>query len=91
MRETDKTDLESAVYGVARLVAGYKDWKSVESLPNKRQWIPTLLDITSSQLADANQDLINADPKLQASLMRKLRGYQQLALIEKFCFDEVEW
>ena len=91
MIETDITSLQSALYGILRLVSGYQDWRSIEDNPNKREWIPTLLANTTAALARLNEDPINADPREQSSLMRKLRAYQQLALIEKFCLDEVEW
>lgn len=91
MIETDLTSLHSAIYGILRLIAGYKDWQTISDNPNNREWLPTLINDTTKQLAEVSADFQNVDPKVQAQLMRKLKGYQQLALIEKFCFDEVEW
>lgn len=91
MIETDQQSLRSALYGITRLVAGYQDWRLVQDLPDQRQWLPVLIADTSDKLAKLNEDIVNLDPKEQGALMRKLKAYQQLALIEKFCFDEVEW
>lgn len=91
MIETNSDDLVGALYGIARLVAGYQDWRLVQDIPDQRQWLPTLIKNTSDKLAALNSDILNIDPKEQGGLMRKLKGYQQLALIEKFCLDEVEW
>jgi hypothetical protein len=91
MIETDRKDLESSLYGITRLVAGYHDWRQVQDVPDRRQWLKILIKDTSNKLTALNEDILNADPKQQGVLMRKLTAYQQLALIEKFCFDEVEW
>jgi hypothetical protein len=91
MIETDTASLSSALYGITRLVAGYQDWRLVQDIPDKRQWLKILIKATSNKLTELNEDILNADPKEQGALMRKLTAYQQLALIEKFCFDEVEW
>lgn len=91
MIETDYEALASCIYGVTRLVSGYNDWRAVQDIPDKRQWLPTLISNVTADIAKCNEDPLNTDPKQLNSLMRKLRGYQQLATIEKFCFDEVEW
>ena len=90
MRVTDRGDLEAAIYGIARLVSGWQDWKLVEDVPDTEK-IKRLSDLTMSKLNELQADLTNVDPKLQNSVMRKVRAYQQLLLIESFCFDEVEW
>lgn len=89
MRETTKPELKSALYGVLRLIAGYQDWKLVEHLPTD-EYLPTLLAHTSQQVSDLSADL-NADPKAVNQVMRKLKAYQQLSLVDNFCFNEVEW
>lgn len=90
MRETNQSELQSAIYGLLRLVAGYQEWKLVENI-DQSQWVQTLLNNASQELADLNADPLNADPKRQSQLLRKLRAYQQVALVENFCFKEVEW
>jgi hypothetical protein len=90
MRETNQSELQSAIYGLLRLVAGYQEWKLVEDL-DQDQWTQTLLQNTTKELSEVNADPLNADPKRQNQLIRKLRAYQQVALLENFCFKEVEW
>lgn len=90
MRETTKEDLQSALYGLLRLVSGYQDWKLVENAP-KEEWVKLLIEYTTKDLVAQNSDPINSDPKKVSQLMRKLKAYQQVALLESFCFAEVEW
>jgi len=90
MIQTSRADLEAALYGVSRLIAGYKDWKDVENLPNSDK-ISRLVEITATAVSEQSKDPLNVDPKLQGQLMRKLRGYQQLSVIENFVFQEVDW
>lgn len=90
MIETDRQTLETAIYGLLRTVCGYQEWKDVENLPNSEK-VKTLVRITSERLTELNLDLDNSDPKQLSQVMRKLKSYQQLSLIERFCFDEVEW
>jgi hypothetical protein len=89
MRETTQAELKSALYGVLRLVCGYKDWKEVEYLQDHER-IPTLIQLTTDEVARLNADL-NADPKVLSQAMRKLRAYQQLNVVDNFCFKEVDW
>lgn len=90
MRETKPEDLKAAVYGIARLVAGWNDWKLVEDIPQENR-IAKLSELSTKELLDLQIDIANMDPKKQNQVLRKVRAYQQLLLIEKFCFDEVEW
>jgi hypothetical protein len=89
MRETTQTELKSALYGVLRIVCGYKDWKLIEHLED-HEWIPTLIQSTTEEVVKLNADP-NVDPKLMSQYMRKLRAYQQLSVVDNFCFKEVEW
>ena len=90
MRETSQADLRSSLYGLLRLVAGYQDWRLIEDLPQD-EWLPTLISHTMESINQLNADVLNADPKEQRQLLRKLGAYQQVATIENFCFKEVEW
>lgn len=90
MIETSRHDLESALYGICRLVSGWQDWKVVEDLPNDQK-LQVLLQKTTEEFTRLSLDINNADPKVQNQVVRKLKGYQQLALLEKFCMKEVIW
>ena len=90
MIETNRHDLDAAFYGIVRLVAGWQDWKTVEELPNPDK-LPTLLNSTLDSFRTLSEDPLNADPKVQNQVTRKLKAYQQLQLLEKFCFTEVIW
>ena len=90
MIETSRRDLEAAFYGICRLVSGFQDWQSIEKLPSEEK-LNALIENTTVQVTKLNEDILNADPKVQNQLMRKLKAYQQLALLEKFCFKEVIW
>ena len=90
MRETTQPELKSALYGLLRLVAGYQDWRLVEDLPQD-EWVGVLIQNTMEALNRLNADVLNADPKDQRQLLRKLGAYQQVATLENFCFKEVEW
>lgn len=84
---TKREHIESAIYGLTRLVAGYQSWKEVEDVPFQEK-LKVLCDVARTDFASGFDD---SDPKEQASLMRKLRAYNQLLQLERFCFDEVEW
>lgn len=90
MIETSRQDLEAAFYGICRLVSGWQDWREVEDLPNDKKLKP-LIDKTTEEFTRLSADILNADPKAQNQVVRKLKAYQQLALLEKFCFAEVIW
>ena len=90
MIETTRHDLYAAFYGIVRLVAGWQDWNTVEELPNEEK-LPTLLNSTLDSFRALSEDPLNADPKVQNQVTRKLKAYQQLQLLEKFCFTEVIW
>lgn len=90
MIETNRHDLEAALYGILRLVSGWQDWKVVEELPNDQK-LPVLVEKTLSEFRKLSEDPLNADPKVQNQVTRKLKAYQQLQLLEKFCFHEVIW
>jgi macrodomain Ter protein organizer (MatP/YcbG family) len=90
MIETTKEDLRTSLYGVTRLIAGWKDWKLVEDHKDEER-ISRLIEICCNELAEQSKDPANVDPKTQGQVMRKLRGYQQLKTLETFIFDEVEW
>ena len=87
---TSKEAIESAIYGLARLVAGYESWKNLEDTPCQER-IRALVIETTSSFNSLAQDYAIADPQQQASLLRKLRAFHQLATLEKFCFEEVDW
>lgn len=82
-----RENIESAIYGLARLVAGYESWKEVDDIPYQEK----ITALANSARADFSEGFDEADQKAQASLMRKLRAYHQLLQLERFCFDEVEW
>ena len=90
MIETTQDDLTTALYGVTRLIAGWKDWKLVEDC-NDEDRITRLIEICSQEITEQAKDPLNVDPKAQGQVMRKLRGYQQLKTLETFIFTEVEW
>jgi hypothetical protein len=90
MRETSVQELRAALYGLTRLVAGFNGWKVVADLPEDQR-AQALLKLTIADLAKAAGDSVNADPTEVSALNRRLRAYQQICLLEKFCFEEVEW
>lgn len=90
MIQTTQNDLRKALYGVTRLITGWKDWKTVEDYPDEER-ITRLIEICSQEIAEQAKDPLNVDPKAQGAVMRKLRGYQQLKTLETFIFEEVEW
>ena len=81
---TKKEDLQSAVYGLSRMVAGFKDWSEVSSVPNEDK-----LQVLFKQTAEE----INNGGELaeHTSLLRKLRAYSQLLQLQRFCFKEIDW
>jgi hypothetical protein len=90
MRETTIQELKAAIYGLTRLVAGYNGWKVVADVPEEDR-AKALLKLTVADIAKAAADPTNADQAEVSALNRRLRAYQQLCLLEKFCFEEVEW
>ena len=90
MIETTQEQLRAALYGLLRLIAGYSEWQKVISAPDSEKSEKLCL-LTIAELNVLNMDIANADQKLIGSLTRKLKAYQQIRLMEKFCFDEVEW
>lgn len=90
MRETTIQDLKAAIYGLTRLVAGYNGWKVVADVPEEER-AKVLLKLTVADIAKSAADLTNADQAEVSALNRRLRAYQQICLLQKFCFEEVEW
>lgn len=90
MIESTQRDIKSAIYGLTRLIAGFSEWQHVTDVPEEER-AKFLLNKTLAEINELNADFVNADPKQVSALNRKLRAYQQLCLLEKFCFDEVEW
>lgn len=90
MIETNRKDLDAAFYGIVRLVSGWQDWKVAEDLSNDKK-LQALLDKTMTEFQALSSDPLNADPKQQNQVVRKLKAYQQLQLLEKFMFQEVIW
>jgi len=90
MIETTKTEVRAALYGLLRMIAGYSEWQKVESAADDEKSEKLCL-VTIAELSLLNKDINNADQKQIGSLTRKLRAYQQIRLLEKFCFEEVEW
>lgn len=90
MIQSTKIDIQAALYGIARLVAGYHDWEAVKSTPAEKK-ILVLAERTGDELREIQSDILNLDPKRQNQVLRKLRAYQQLLLLEKFIFEEVDW
>ena len=81
---TKKEDLQSAVYGLSRLVAGFKDWSEVSSVPNEDK-----LQVLFKQTAEEINN--GAELAEHTSLLRKLRAYSQLLQLQRFCFKEIDW
>ena len=88
--ETPRTEIRSAVYGLLRMVAGHKEWLNVGSL-DLDQRSSALINSVLTDLTEANASSLNEDALLAQSLTRKLRAYQQLRLLEKFCLEEIIW
>jgi hypothetical protein len=90
MIETTQSELRSAIYGLLRMIAGYKEWQKVLSAPDEQKSEKLCL-VTIAELSVLNSDINNSDPKEISALTRKLKAYQQIRTLEKFCFDEVDW
>ena len=90
MRETTQSEVHSALYGLLRMIAGYEEWQKVQSAQDDEK-AEKLIVITLSEISVLNANLTNADPKRINALTRKLKAYQQIRLLQKFAFDEVEW
>ena len=90
MRETPKSEVTNALYGILRMIAGYAEWQKVQETPDDEK-AEKLCIITISELSVLNMDINNADQKRISALTRKLRAYQQIRLLQKFAFEEVEW
>jgi len=90
MRETTQSEVHSAIYGLLRMISGYEEWQKVLSAADHDK-AEKLIMITLSEISVLNADLNNADPKRISALTRKLKAYQQIRLLQKFAFDEVEW
>lgn len=90
MRETPKSEVTNALYGILRMIAGYAEWQKVQETPDDEK-AEKLCIITISELSVLNMDINNADQKRISALTRKLRAYQQIRLLQKFALEEVEW
>ena len=90
MRETTKNEVHSALFGLLRLIAGYAEWQKVLNTPEDEK-AEKLILITLSEISVLNMDLNNADPSRISALTRKLKAYQQIRLLQKFAFEEVDW
>lgn len=90
MRETSKNEVQTALYGLLRMIAGYAEWQKVTNTPDDEK-AEKLCIITLSEISVLNSDLSNADPNRISALTRKLKAYQQIRLLQKFAFDEVDW
>ena len=90
MRETPKSEVTNALYGILRMIAGYAEWQKVQETPDDEK-AEKLCIITISELSVLNMDINNADQKCISALTRKLRAYQQIRLLQKFALEEVEW
>lgn len=90
VRETSMRELKSSLYGLARLVTGHKDWKRFEET-HEEQRIQALLEDAIEQLASFARDPRGANQQDVSHWNRRLRAYQQLRTLERFCFDEVDW
>jgi hypothetical protein len=89
MRETTQAEVKSALYGLLRMIAGYAEWQRVLDAPEEDK-AEKLVIVTLAEISLLNTDL-NADPARINALTRKLKAYQQIRLLQKFAFDEVEW
>jgi len=90
MRETSFRELQSSLYGLARLVTGHKDWKRFDHVAESEK-IQMLLEDSIQRLTDFARDPSGGDPAEVSHWNRRLRAYQQLRTLERFCFDEVDW
>jgi hypothetical protein len=90
MRETSKDELTSALWGLLRMIAGYAEWQRVRDVPDQNK-AEQLCMISIAELNELNQDIMTADQRRIDALTRKLKAYQQIRLLQKFMFDEVEW
>lgn len=90
MIQTTKEEVRSALYGLLRMIAGYQEWQKVITAPDEQKSEKLCL-VTIAELSVLNMDINNSDPKQISSLTRKLKAYQQIRALEKFCFEEVEW
>jgi hypothetical protein len=90
MRETPKSEVVNALYGLLRMIAGYAEWQKVQDTPDDEK-AEKLCIITISELSVLNMDINNADQNRISALTRKLRAYQQVRLLQKFAFEEVDW
>ena len=79
-----KDELKAAVYGLTRLVTGYRGWTEVLDLPEEER-LKVLFKRTTAEINNTT------DLSEHTSLLRKLRAYSQLLQLQTFCFEEINW
>ena len=90
VRSTSKEELETAIYGLLRLISGYSEWEKVERTP-RGQKSYSLINTTLANISQLHTSASPEGNKQINQLTRKLNAYNQIRLLEKFYLDEVIW